>query len=110
MDAIGQPNLSAALDRLWVQFLPQMEERVATLESSAVAFATGQLSPEQQKAANIAAHKLAGVLGTFGLTQGTILSRELEVLYSRESGLDSALAGRFAEIAAQLRALIQNRK
>ena len=38
-----------------------------------------------QEAAKAAAHKLAGVLGTFDLTRGTDLARELEATYSRES-------------------------
>ena len=60
---------------MWAQFLPQIQERVAVLETAAEAFAAGRLS-KQHEAAKTAAHKLAGVLGTFGLTQGTVLARE----------------------------------
>ena len=56
----------------------------------------------------MAAHKLAGVLGTFGLTKGTILAREAEMLYSGDA--DPASAPQLAEIAAQLQALIASRK
>ena len=72
--------LSEALDRLWIQFLPQMQERVSTLEAACTALAAGTLSVEQRAEANTAAHKLAGVLGTFGLTKGTVLAREAEVM------------------------------
>ena len=110
MDPIEQPALAEAIDRLWTQFLPQMQQRVATLETAATAFAGDSLSAAQHEAANTAAHKLAGVLGTFGLTRGTVLARELELMYSRQNGPDHALAARFAEIAAELRTIIESRK
>jgi HPt (histidine-containing phosphotransfer) domain-containing protein len=110
MDPIEQPVLTEALDRLWTRFLPQMKERVGLLESAAAAFAAGRLSVEQHEAANAAAHKLAGVLGTFGLTRGTVLARELEIMYSRDGGPDPAMAERLASIAAELRSVIDSRK
>ncbi|MGA3263906.1 MAG: Hpt domain-containing protein [Terracidiphilus sp.] len=110
MDPIEQPVLTEALDRLWTRFLPQMKERVAMLESAAPAFAAGRLSIEQREAANAAAHKLAGVLGAFGLTRGTVLARELEIMYSRDGGPDPAMAERLASIAAELRAIVDSRK
>jgi hypothetical protein len=44
------------------------------------------------------------VLGTFGLTKGTILAREAEMLYAGDA--DPASAAQLNDIAAQLRALI----
>jgi len=104
----AQPDLNEALDRLWKQFLPQIEERVATLESAAKALSAGELPDEQRDEAQAAAHKLAGVLGTFDLTKGTILAREAEQLCSGDS--DPALAGQLIEIATQLRAIIRARQ
>lgn len=110
MENIGSPALAEALERLWNQFLPQIQERVATLESAATAFAVGHLTLTEQQAAASTAHKLAGVLGSFGLPQGTSLARQLEVQYSRENGPDPTFAAGLAAIAAQLRTLIQTRK
>jgi HPt (histidine-containing phosphotransfer) domain-containing protein len=87
-----------------------MQERVAILETAAEAFASGNLSIEQHAAANEAAHKLAGVLGAFGLTRGTVLARELEIIYSRDGGPDPAQAALLSEIATELRVLVENRK
>jgi HPt (histidine-containing phosphotransfer) domain-containing protein len=101
---VAQPELNAALDRLWKQFLPQVEERVATIEAAGNALSMGRLSDDQREAAQSAAHKLAGVLGTFGLTKGTILAREAEILYAGDA--DPASAAQLNDIAAQLRALI----
>jgi hypothetical protein len=104
-----QQEMSAALDRLWVQFLPQMNDRLGILESACNALAAGMLSTDQRLAANGAAHKLAGVLGTFGLTRGTVLAREVEVFYSGETQSDPAAAGRLSEINTELRTMIAAR-
>lgn len=110
MDSADQLLVAEALDRLWAQFLPQMEERVATLETASTALATGTLSLGQREEANSAAHKLAGVLGTFGLTKGTVLAREAEIIYSGEPETDPDAASRLGKIAGQLRSIIESRK
>lgn len=106
-EPLTQPDLTAALDRLWRQFLPQIEERVAALEAAGQALAERKLSDEQREAAASAAHKLAGVLGTFGLTKGTVLAREAEMLCMGDA--DPIAAPQLTEIAVQLRALISGR-
>ena len=106
MDPTAPPSLNEALGRLWVQFLPQMLERVDALESAGDALAAGSLTNDQRAAANSAAHKLAGVLGTFGLTKGTILARETEILYSGEPETDPAASARLLQIAEQLKTMI----
>jgi HPt (histidine-containing phosphotransfer) domain-containing protein len=102
-----QPDLTAALERLWQQFLPQIQERVTVLESAGLALSGGGLSDDHREEAKSAAHKLAGVLGTFGLTRGTILAREAEMLCSGDA--DPATAPHLTEIAIQLRSLIAGR-
>jgi HPt (histidine-containing phosphotransfer) domain-containing protein len=81
----SQAAVSAALDRMWTQFLPHTRDRVAVLESAAAAFTSGPLTVTHYEEAQSAAHKLAGALGMFGLTRGTVLARELELIYSRQS-------------------------
>jgi HPt (histidine-containing phosphotransfer) domain-containing protein len=98
-----------ALNRLWAQFLPQIEERVATLERAAKADAEGTLSPELCEQAGAAAHKLAGTLGTFGLEAGTELAREAEVLLGRGVAATQTNGGLEA-LAAELRATLARRK
>ena len=110
MEPTQPPFMAEALDRLWAQFLPQMEERVGILEAASSALGAGTLSIGQRSEANSAAHNLAGVLGTFGLTKGTVLARELEMVYSRQNDPDRDLAGRLGSIATELRAIIASRK
>jgi HPt (histidine-containing phosphotransfer) domain-containing protein len=107
----SNPNaaLTAAIERLWVQFLPQMHERVDTLATAAGSVAAGTLSPEKQQQAQAAAHKLAGSLGTFGLTRGTELAHELEIAYARRDCPDPLLAEWLANVAAQLRMIVDSR-
>jgi HPt (histidine-containing phosphotransfer) domain-containing protein len=105
-----QPDLSAALDRLWTRFLPEIRERVAKIESAAQSLGHGELDTEQREAAASAAHKLAGVLGTFSLEHGTALARELELAFSGADAAHPDAAPRLAAKTAELRAVIESRK
>jgi HPt (histidine-containing phosphotransfer) domain-containing protein len=112
MSESSTPNeaiLSHALDHLWQRFLPEIRERVAILESAASAAAQGNLNEELRETARAAAHKLAGVLGTFGLPRGTDLARELEVAFGPDLPV-SASAPNLAPIAKELRESVESRK
>jgi len=109
MDAESHSALSAALDQLWARFLPQMRERVAVLEAAAAACAEGRLNATETEAAHAAAHKLAGSLGSFNLTHGTVLARELELLYSVGDVPGRELGPQLTAHAAELRTLIEHR-
>lgn len=105
----SKPDLTSALDQLWKRFLPEISERVSVLESAAKACATGNLTPEQRKAAHAAAHKLAGTLGTFSLARGTELAREFEDLSAGDEVCSRDQASHLAELAAEIRAIIASR-
>ena len=105
-----QSAMSAALDQLWKQYLPTMEERVAVLEEAARILEGRELTEQERVHANNAAHKLAGVLGTFGLTKGTVLARKVEILYSGDPGTDPDDAEQLRGLSAQLRTMIAERK
>lgn len=105
----GQPELNNALDQLWTQYRSTIDEQVAVLESAAATLARRELTTEERVAANSAAHKLAGVLGTFGLTKGTVLAREAEMLYSGDD-TDPADAAKLASIAASIKSIVASRQ
>jgi HPt (histidine-containing phosphotransfer) domain-containing protein len=107
MATSGPPEIAEALKALWQKFLPQIEERVAVLDDANRALVAGTLSGDQRTAAAAAAHKLAGVLGTFGLSEGTNLSRDAEQIYTSGSPLDPAASQQLELIAKQLADLIQ---
>lgn len=108
-DTVGSP-LTEAMDRLWTKFLPQMVERVATLQKAAESAANGTLGAAEQQSAGSDAHKLAGVLGTFGLQEGTELAREAEDLYSGTLDGSAAVGDRLTQIAEQLRTIVAGRR
>ena len=97
------------MNRLWLHYLPRIEERVSTLQAAAAALADGTLTAAQCEQASSAAHNLAGVLGTFGLAEGTILAREAEAFYCIGPPIDSSVNSRLTEVAMQLRVLIADR-
>ena len=100
-----QPDLGAALDRLWTRFQAEIRQRTAIIDAAVDALAAGSLSVEQKDAAASAAHKLAGVLGTFSLARGTELARELELRFSSAPGS----AAELASLVAELRTVIDSR-
>lgn len=101
--------LTEALNRLWAQHLPQMEQRVAAIAVAAQALRHGEAG-DDIALGGAGAHKLAGVLGTFGLHEGTALAREAETLCNPVQGRDlQAIAERLAEIAGTLKMLLATR-
>ena len=94
----------AALARMWVKFLPEINARIAILDEAAAA---NPLSQEQQAAAHSAAHKLAGSLGMFGLQRGTELARQAELALAEDPV--TATPAELAAWVAELRELVLNR-
>jgi len=95
---------------MWVRFFPETALRIQILEAAARAAQTGGLSSEERERAHAAAHKLAGVLGTFGLTRGTELARELELTFSQQAAHDAMQAEALAKMAAELHTIVNSRK
>ena len=113
MNPLDEQNQKAAiakaLDVMWEKFLPDIRERISILDEAADAASSDTLADELREAAMSAAHKLAGTLGTFGLTQGTNLARELELRFARGGiAVDEALG--LKDSARQMRAIIESRE
>jgi HPt (histidine-containing phosphotransfer) domain-containing protein len=106
-DGVVSP-LAEAMNRLWEKHLPQMKERLATLQSAADSAASGTLTEDEQKRAVADAHKLAGVLGTFGLKEGTELAREAECIFDGDECAADHIASRLSLIARQLTMMVAN--
>ena len=100
------PDLTDLLNQLWMRFLPDINERVAILETAGHA---GKITPEQREAAHAAAHKLAGSLGIFGLARGSELAREFEQMCASDQAFNSAQNMRLAALAAEIRTIIETR-
>ncbi len=95
-----------ALGELWQRSLPLLDERVTAIELATVELSGGPSEPGRIETGRSEAHKLAGVLGTFGLDRGTELARDLdEHLACPRAGQE---ATRLARVAAELRAVIED--
>ena len=62
--------IAEVLEKMWARYLPDILERVGVLQQASAALTSGSLSPTACDAAESAAHKLAGTLGTFGCRAG----------------------------------------
>jgi HPt (histidine-containing phosphotransfer) domain-containing protein len=82
--ADAQKKLHDLLATLWEQRKSVLQERLQLLEA-AIASLEGGSALEARKSGADAAHKLAGILGTFGLPRGTDLAREAELMLERDA-------------------------
>ncbi len=96
-----------AVAGLWARFEGAIRSRVQTIEAAALALRDDFLESDLRQLAEREAHKLAGSLGTFGLSLGTRLAREAETLLAGDVAPAPAAAGRLAEIAAVLLGLVE---
>lgn len=71
-------ELDQKLRELFFKFKPLVDSRLAAIESAIVAAEHGTLTEDLRAAAEREAHKLAGALGSYGLTKGSDCARDLE--------------------------------
>jgi HPt (histidine-containing phosphotransfer) domain-containing protein len=87
-------RIAPMLAAIWQRSQAQIGERLALLDCAACALASGTLSCELREEAHSTAHKLAGLLGTFGFPEGTDLAREIEADFASEDGGSNRLGSR----------------
>lgn len=90
------------LAELWQQHYPAILERLQTLSAFIAAARQGNLGPTQRTEAQSAAHKLAGVLGTFRREEGTKLARTIEEMLT-ESDLSPSNLRHLESLTSELR-------
>src|SRR5689334_3574082 len=96
-----QQKLQSMLAELWNQHRSAIEERVELLSRACDTLRQEKLDAASREEAQSAAHKLAGVLGTFGRSEGTDLARRIEILLADPESLQL----HHAEIESALNAL-----
>ena len=77
-----EEKMQQALRGIWKTSRATLEERMIVLNHARKALSGGTLDAETRQRAESAAHKLAGVLGTFGLMEGSALASKLEQAFS----------------------------
>ena len=77
-------KLHDLLATLWSRSQQNISDRLDVLRTAHRTLRTDPADKNARRAGGDAAHKLAGILGTFGLPEGTNLARRIEVML--ESG------------------------
>jgi HPt (histidine-containing phosphotransfer) domain-containing protein len=97
-----EPSVDAQLDEIWARARPRMLERVDAIERAIDAL-DGERDPDVISTGSSAAHKIAGLAGTFYLDDATRLARSLEhTLETRAAGDPVALRRQAGELRAML--------
>ncbi|HEU5004160.1 MAG TPA: response regulator [Actinomycetota bacterium] len=97
----------AYLIGVWWESLEAILSRLGRLKAASTAASEGRISPPQRSEAEAEAHKLAGVLGTFGLGHGSHLARDLEGLLGGVSPLEGEAASHMRTLVEELEAEIR---
>ena len=80
-------KIQAMLEVMWKNSAATVVERVSVVRRAQQELAQGTLDNAVRKEAESAAHKLAGILGTFGLPEGSALASKIERLLAREGAI-----------------------
>ena len=102
-------RMKTMLAQIWRTSEATLFERIATIRAASVGIDDGTLDDERREQARAAAHKLAGVLGTFGLPQGTEVARQVEVLLESGKPAGPPEATRLTELLRQLVTIIETK-
>jgi HPt (histidine-containing phosphotransfer) domain-containing protein len=101
-----EQKLQSMISALWDRSRHTVVERAALLRTAGDLLAHNRLDEATQMNAVDSAHKLAGVLGTFGLPRGTDLAREAEVLFGQTTTAGKVEIERLQVLLAELTHLI----
>lgn len=99
-DSPTPQSLQSIVADLWRQSRPAVLERISVLQEAA----TGPPTPERHAAARAEAHKLVGLLGSYGIAEGSELARVAEQQLAGERPFDGAA---LASTADRLRELAE---
>ncbi len=98
-----QPQISSALTAIWERFKPQYSAHVTVLEQAIKTLLAGTLTEELGQQALREAHLLIGSLASFGFTEASRLSREIEQIFRAGVKQSAAEVGRLEQLVVALR-------
>ncbi|HTZ56524.1 MAG TPA: Hpt domain-containing protein [Acidobacteriaceae bacterium] len=101
-----EQKLQEMIASLWDRSRHTVVERAATLRAAGDLLVDNRLDAATQLNAVDCAHKLAGVLGTFGLPRGTDLAREAEIFFGRSATPSKVEIDRLRALLAELTRII----
>jgi HPt (histidine-containing phosphotransfer) domain-containing protein len=101
-----EQKLQIMLSALWDRSRHTVIERAALLQAAGALLTDDRLDEATRQSAVDSAHKLAGVLGTFGLPQGTELAREAEIFFGRPTPPEKKEIEQLQVLLAELARLV----
>jgi len=102
-------KIAARLTELWRTSRPTIVERMDVLQSSCDSLSQNPLNTNARAEGLEAAHKLSGVLGVFGLPQGSEVASSIEFLLKSGEPLTSDDLASLRESIATLDEIIASR-
>ena len=102
-----EQKLQTMLSALWDRSRHTVAERADLLQVAGNLWVDNRLDEATRLRAVDSAHKLAGVLGTFGLPRGTDLAREAEVRFGESTPPGKEEIDRLQVLLAELARLIE---
>jgi len=103
----GEREIRAALAKVWRESQAGVLERLVTLERISENLCSGVLNEREREDALIAAHKLAGALGMFGLNEASACAAEIEALLAQMPLPERTT---LAQLTERLRGLLEKAK
>jgi HPt (histidine-containing phosphotransfer) domain-containing protein len=103
-------KIAARLTELWRTSLPTILERMSLLRDTCDSLTENPADHEARTTGLEAAHKLSGVLGVFGLPQGSELASQIEFQLKSETPLTPEDLALLSEQIADLDAVIASRE
>jgi HPt (histidine-containing phosphotransfer) domain-containing protein len=109
MDKDGKDDLTIEqqiandLAALWKEYKTVIFEQLKVIETASSAAADQTLTAERRETAAAEAHKLAGSVGSFGFSEGSLRASEIEKIFRSAGAIDGPLALRLSECVEQLR-------
>ena len=101
---------STEIANLWLQHKDAMSDRLVVLEKVAIALKADNFNSELKQQAKLAAHKLAGSLGSLGFSDGSKLAKELEAFLDRETFPQPEQIEPFGKLVSDLRERLDSHK
>ena len=105
----SKTEMEELLQSLWTKNYGLLQERLKVIRDAYDMLAAGSLDNQTRCDAEAAAHKLAGILGTFGLPQGSALASRIEASLAKETTLPE-FAPQLHSWLTELEAVIASRK
>ena len=99
-------RLAGKLQALWESSKASIAGRFEALHAAQARLAANALDAEARQRCHDEAHKLAGVLGVFGMPQGSELASQIEVLLDGAEPLDTQRLENLTQLTDALGAVI----